>query len=274
MSLPILNELLTPANRVLLEPVLQMFWAFGLTTARLAGLFLAGPVFRQSVIPHNVRVVLVIGLAFVLTPISSTDAVTVPENTLQVIAPVGLESAVGFILGLGVMIVLSGLQVAGQLIDQQLGTAFATTINPDLEASISPTGQMFFALGGVALLVMEPLNGDLMMLSALVESFRAMPVGSAYIPIETAAVLTGFAHQSLALALQIAAPVLAALSIVNLTIGVICRSVPQINQLTLGFPIRFCTGLFVLALSLSGILRQIVEAVPSAIQVTLELFVA
>jgi flagellar biosynthetic protein FliR len=270
---PLLDELLTPAGRVLLDPVLQMFWAFALTSARLAGLFATGPVFGQSVVPHNVRVVLILALGFVLTPISQPEAtLTVPEAPLQIVVPVALEFGLGFVLGLGVMIVLSGLQLAGQLIDQQLGTAFATTINPDLNASISVTGQMFFVLAGAALLVMEPINGDLLLLSALVETFQAMPIGEAVIPRDTAFVLTGLVHKSLILAVRVAAPVLAALSLITLTLGYVGRSMPQVNQLTLGFPLRFCTGLFVLGLSLSGVLELVVDAVPDALSEVQKLF--
>ena len=266
MSFPLLEQLLTPAGRVLFDPVLQMFWAFALTAARLGGLLSAGPVFGQSVVPHNVRVLLILALAFVLAPIAQPETtLSVPETSLHVVAPITLEFAVGFVLGLGVMIILSGLQLAGQLIDQQLGTAFATTINPDLGASVSVTGQMFFVLAGTALLVMEPINGDLLLLSALVETFQAMPIGASSIPADTAFVLTELVHKSLVLALRVAAPVLAALSLVTVTLGVIGRSMPQVNQLTLGFPLRFCTGLFVLGLSLSGILEEVVEAVPDAL---------
>ena len=273
MTFPLLEQLLTPAGRVLLDPVLQMFWAFALTAARIGGLLSAGPIFGQSVVPHNVRVLLIFALAFVLTPIAQPEtALSVPETSLHVVVPVSMEFGLGFVLGLGVMIVLSGLQLAGQLIDQQLGTAFATTINPDLGASVSVTGQMFFVLAGTALLVMEPINGDLLLLSALVETFQAMPIGEATIPRETAFVLTELVHKSLVLALRVAAPVLAALSLVTLTLGFIGRSMPQVNQLTLGFPLRFCTGLFVLGLSLSGILEAIVDAVPDALSEVQKLF--
>lgn len=273
MTFPLLEQLLTPAGRVLLDPVLQMFWAFALTAARIGGLLSAGPVFGQAVVPQNVRVLLVLALAFVLTPVAQPETkLAVPETSLQVIAPVAMEFAVGFVLGLGVMIVLSGLQLAGQLIDQQLGTAFATTINPDLGASVSVTGQMFFVLAGTALLVMEPIQGDLLLLSALVETFQAMPIGQATIPRETAFLLTDLLHRSLVLALRVAAPVLAALSLVTLTLGYVGRSMPQVNQLTLGFPLRFCTGLFVLGLSLTGILEVVVEAVPEALSEIAQLF--
>ncbi|MFP6762555.1 MAG: flagellar biosynthetic protein FliR [Planctomycetaceae bacterium] len=265
MLIPLLDQFFTPAGRVLLDPVLQMFWVFVLTATRLAGLFAAGPVFGQAVVPHNVRLVLIVALAFVLTPIATPESLAVPDGAIQIVPLVGLEFGLGFILGLGVMTVLSGLQLAGQLIDQQLGTAFAATINPDLQASVSVTGQMFFILGGAALLVMEPVNGDLLMLSALVETFESLPLGQVVLPRETAFVLTQLMHKSMVLGVRVAAPVLAALSLVTLTLGFVGRSMPQINQLSLGFPLRFSTGLFVLGLSLSGILEAVLEAVPEAL---------
>ena len=99
-----------------------------------------------------------------------------------------------------------------------------------------------------------------------------MPIGEAVIPRDTAFVLTGLVHKSLVLAVRVAAPVLAALSLITLTLGYVGRSMPQVNQLTLGFPLRVCTGLFVLGLSLSGILEVVVDAVPEALGEVQKLF--
>ena len=272
MLIPLIDQCFTPAGRVLLDPVLQLFWAFVLIAMRLAGLFAAGPVFGQAVVPHNVRLVLIVALAFVLTPIAASEPLAVPGSALQIVLPAGMEFGLGFILGLGVMTVLSGLQLAGQLIDQQLGTSFAATINPDLQSSVSVTGQMFFILGGAVLLLMEPVNGDLLLLSSLVETFESLPPGQAVLPRETAFVLTQLVHKSLVLGVRVAAPVLATLSLVTLTLGFVGRSMPHVNQLTLGFPLRFSTGLFVLGLSLSGILEAVLESVPEALSEVQTLF--
>ena len=80
MLIPLIDQCFTPAGRVLLDPVLQLFWAFVLIATRLAGLFAAGPVFGQAVVPHNVRLVLIVALAFVLTPIAASEPLAVKSR--------------------------------------------------------------------------------------------------------------------------------------------------------------------------------------------------
>ena len=175
------------------------------------------------------------------------------------------EFSLGFLLGLGVTVLMSGLQLAGQIIDQQIGLEFASIVNPDLQGGASISGQMLFLLGGVALLVMEPVNGHVLMLQALVETFDAMPVGEAVLFSGTAEFFTGLIQKSLLIGVQVAAPVLATMSLVSLAMGFLGHSVPQINQLVVGFPIRSLAGILILSMSLTGAGRILVDSVPDVI---------
>jgi len=304
-------------SRQLLELGLRYFYVYILVMIRLAGMMSTGPIFSQSVVPVPVRVMVVAGLAFVLTPVLQQSSGTAlarfdmdqdrrltldetpphlhgrlhyvasglgqsvhdgvpltqlvsrlqPPATLPAFAMlVGAEFALGFILGLGVTVLLSGLQLAGQIIDQQLGLEFGQVINPDLGGGVSITSQMLFLLGTVVLLSMEPVNAHILLLSALVETFDAMPVGEAVLFSGTAEVLTELVHKSLLLGVQVAAPVLAAMSLVSLALGFLGHSVPQINQMVVGFPIRSLAGMCMLTFSLSGASRILVDAVPQVIR--------
>ena len=160
---------------------------------------------------------------------------------------------------------MSGLQLAGQIIDQQLSLEFGSIVNPDLHGSASVSSQMFFLLGGATLLVMEPLNGHLMMLSVLIETFDALPVGQAVLFSGTPGLFTELVQKSLLLGVQVAAPVIATMSLVSLAMGYLGHSVPQINQMVVGFPIRSMMGLVILMATFSGATRAIVDVVPEAI---------
>lgn len=190
---------------------------------------------------------------------------TVPGRLSELLGDVIAEFSLGFLLGLGVTVLMSGLQLAGQLIDQQIGLEFGSVVNPDLQGGSSVTGQMLFLLGGATLLVLEPVNGHLMMLQGLVETFDAMPVGEAVLFQGTYELFTELIHKSLLLGVQVAAPVIAAMSLVSLSMGFLGHSVPQINQLVVGFPIRSMAGILILSLSLSGVGRVLVDAVPEVV---------
>ena len=270
-----LNDLLTPATVLLLKPLLTSFLTFLLVAARIGGLLTAGPVFGQSVIPRHVRVYLAIGLTVLLTPVvspfvneaaSDESPMAMLESSVELGLAVGTEFAFGFLLGFGVQIVLSGLQLAGQMIDQQMGTAFGATINPDLQSSVTTTGQMLFLAGTVAFLVQEPVGGHLVMLSALFDSFLSLPPGQASFVESAPRLLTELVHQSLVLAVQVAAPLLATMSLVNLTLGFLGRSVPSMNPFAISFYVRLFACLAVLAVCFSGMMAAVMDAVPEAME--------
>lgn len=321
-----INELSNFWTRQLLDVATQYFYMFILIAIRLSGLFTAGPLFSQTSIPINVRVLLVLTLGFVMTPVihqgsgkdvaqydrnrdgdlseaevppflqgrfehlsesyaDSTDAphaevatksqpvsvsafssrFVAPKTLTELLRDIFTEFTLGFLLGLGVTVFLSGLQLSGQLIDQQLGLEFGAVVNPDLQGGVSISSQTFFLLGGVCLLVMAPLNGHLMMLSALFETFEAMPVGDAFLFTEAHILFTELVQKSLLLAVQVAAPIMATMGLVTISMGFLGHSVPQINQLVVGFPVRSLAGMLVLSLTLSGTGRYVVDSVPAVI---------
>jgi flagellar biosynthesis protein FliR len=192
---------------------------------------------------------------------------TVPRTSLRLAVLLLGEFAVGFVLGLGVLAFLSGLQLGGQMIDRQLGIAFGTVINPDSKSS-SVSGQLLFMFGTLVFLTMTPINGHVLLVEGLVETFDALPVGDVAFSKNIVDVFGELIHKSLILAVQVAAPVLATMSLLSLAIGFLSRSSPSFNTVGLGLPLRALVGVFVLTMSLSGIARQIAESVP---QIFLEL---
>lgn len=176
-----------------------------------------------------------------------------------------MEFALGGVLGLGVMTVLSGLQLAGQLIDQQTGIALGDVFNPGLDIQASLSGQLLFLLGTTVLLIMEPVNGHLLMMGALIDTFQTLPPAEAYVSLTAVELLRDLVHQSLVLAVQIAAPVLAMMSLVALAMGFLGHTVPQVNLLVVGFPVRAMISILILTVSISGAARAVVDVVPRTI---------
>ena len=191
--------------------------------------------------------------------------VQVPRTIVNYVWVVAGEFALGFVLGLGVITILSGLQLAGQIIDQQAGLALAEVFNPGFDTNTSISGTFLFLFGITVFLIIEPVNGHLMMVATLVETFQTFPVGEAYISSSAVELLRDLVHQSMVLAVQIAAPLLAAMSLVALAMGFLGHTVPQINVLVIGFPIRVMTNLLILSLTLSGAARTVVDVIPKVI---------
>jgi len=304
------------AARALLGAALVQFYGFTLVLIRLSGLMIVGPIFGQPLVPPSLRVMLVLTMAFVITPtlanhgrivfdkldanhdgvvtrnevpdslveryeklreaagVAAADGLTAadfrmtlrPPRTILEYAWVGVgEFGLGFVMGVGVLTILSGLQIAGQIIDQQTGLSLGEIANPGLNITGSVTGQFLFLFATTVLLVMQPTGYHLTMLSALVETFRSIPLGEAFVTAQAVDLLRDLVHQSLVLGIQVAAPLLAAMSLVALTMGFLGHSVPQINVLVVGFPVRALMSLTVLMASLSGVARLVVDVVPRVI---------
>lgn len=175
------------------------------------------------------------------------------------------EFSLGLVLGLGIHILLSGMLLAGEMIDQQTGISLGQVSNPAMEVNSSITGQFLFLLSTVVMLVMEPPGGLPMMMATLIETFQTIPVGEAFVSQSAIEYLSNLVHVSLLLGLQVAAPVLAMMSLVALTMGFLGHTVPQINILVIGFPVRAILNLFVLGVTLSGASRLVVDQVPEVL---------
>jgi flagellar biosynthetic protein FliR len=304
------------ALRLVMQGALTQFYAFTLVLVRLSGLMIVGPIFGQKLVPGNLRVLLVITLAFLITPAihdhsrlvfdnldsnhdgrltgnevpeafrgryeklrqaagkeeadgltrSEFQSVLRPPRTLLDYAQVAIcELALGFSLGLGVFTILTGLILAGDLIDQQTGLSLGQIADPSLNITGSVTGQFLFQFAMTVLLVMQPTGYHLTMISALVSTFQSLPVGEAFVSLPLIDLLRDLVHQSLILGVQVAAPLLASMSLVALTMGFLGHSVPQINVLVVGFPIRAAVSLLVLTSSLTGITRTVIDIVPATI---------
>jgi flagellar biosynthetic protein FliR len=174
-----------------------------------------------------------------------------------------IEFALGIALGLGVSTIVSGLQMAGSLIDQQIGTSLASVFNPEFQTDVSLTGQLLNQLGLVVFLL---VGGHHLMISALLETFQAMPMGYAGVSPDLVELLSSFVHQSLLLAVKIAAPVTATMALVGLALGMLGHSIPQLNVLIVGFPVRTLVGLLLLGLIVPATAELLARVLPGGIE--------
>lgn len=198
-----------------------------------------------------------------LTPEEFSIPAAQPRTLAELICLLVAEFGLGLALGLGLLIFVSALPLAGQIIDQQLGVSLGEIFNPDLGTTSTLTGQLLHLLGVVVFLL---VGGHLLILESLVESFQVLPLGYASVSPSLIMLLQALVQQSLALAIQIAAPVLATLAVVGLSLGIAGRAVPQLNILVVGFPVRIAVGLMIFGLAALSMGNLFAEQVPLTIE--------
>ena len=174
-----------------------------------------------------------------------------------------IEFGMGIALGLGVMTIVSGLQMAGSLIDAQIGVSLGSVFNPEFESDASLSGELLHQLGLVIFLI---VGGHHLIISALMDTFQALPVGYAWVSSGAIELLSSLVHQSLVLAVQIAGPVMATMAVVGLAMGFLGHTIPQLNVLVMGFPVRTLVGLIVFGLAVPGIAEILARVLPGGIQ--------
>ncbi|NLX55958.1 MAG: flagellar biosynthetic protein FliR [Planctomycetaceae bacterium] len=238
---------------LLLQLYTHQFLVFVLVLTRVSGLVVLAPVWGSTVIPARVRALLAIGMALIISPLCWHAPLDDPGNVLHLLLLVGGEFAVGLSLGLAVYIYFAGLEVAGQLMGQMSGMSLADVVSPTSDTNVSVFSQF---LNILVLAVFVSLGGHQHLLEALLQTFQQMPPGQTHFAASLVDVLTDILTFSFVMGLQIAAPVMVALLLSIVIMGLISRTLPQLNVLAVGFSLNATVLLGALLLSL-GILARV-----------------
>src|SRR6185295_6450118 len=144
------------------------------------------------------------------------------------------ETLLGLLLGLGIMILLSGVQLTGQIVSQLGGTALAETFDPNIDDNTSVFSQFLYFLT-LAMFVL--LDGHRLLAEAVLDTYTWLPPGKAMLGESYVTALTALLGQSFLLGVRAAAPAMAALLLATLVLGLVGRTLPQINVLVVGFSV-------------------------------------
>jgi len=220
--------------------------AFILILMRVAGLFLTSPIFSSPTIPTLLKgswTLLTAFLLFTVVPIPEALPLTGAEFGLAVVR----ELMVGFALGFLAYLMFIGIQLAGQIADIQMGLGMVNIIDPFTSTQVSVMGQYFYL---VATLVFVVVDGHHLLLRALADSFSMIPLGHASFTSQTAMFLNQKFEAVFMIAFRVGAPVIGALFLTNLALGVLARTVPQMNVFIVGMPLNVAVGFLVVAISM------------------------
>ncbi len=219
--------------------------AFMFPLARILGLMASAPVFNNAGMPRRVRVAagLVVTVAMVpaLPPMPAIAA-----GSWQGLLILAEQTAIGVLMGLTLRIVFAAVDVAGEMIGLQMGLAFAVFYDPQ-NAAQTPVLSEF--LGLLATLIFLAMNGHLLCLAVLMESFQWLPVGGATIAAGSFRVLAAWMATMFSAGVLLSLPLVAALLIANIAMGVLSRVAPQLNLFAVGFPVTMTAGFVVLMIS-------------------------
>jgi len=236
---------------------------------RIAALVSVAPVLGSRLMPQRLRLILVLVLTWTVLPFIGPIPAVEPLSATGLLI-IAQQVLIGTSMGFMLKLVFGALQLGGQVIAMQMGLGFANLIDPQNGGQM-PLLSSFYNLVGT--LVFLALNGHLLLLQLLVESFHSLPVATTGLLPHDLWALVNWASQMFAGAVLIALPAIASLMVVNLAFGVMTRAAPQLNIFAVGFPISLILGLLICLYSLPTLLPQLQRLLDGAFQTTRQLLI-
>jgi len=213
---------------------------------RIAALVTVAPILGVRVVPMRFRVGIALALTLVVAPMLPPGPQVDPASA-QGILIAGAQVLTGLAMGFLMRLVFSAVEMGGNLIGQTMGLGFAQMMDPANGVTVPVVSQFYIVL---ATLIFLALNGHLILIETLVDSFRTIPVAFESISGNGLWVLLEWAGWIFKGALIISLPALASLLLVNAAFGVMMRAAPQLNIFVIGFPISLMLGFIFILLSL------------------------
>jgi flagellar biosynthetic protein FliR len=200
-------------------------------------------------IPTPVKILLAFAMTLVIYPTINLEANVPFRFDLVALAPICVtEILIGYTIGMIASMPMMAVQMGGLIMGQQMGLGLANFYNPTIDTEGDIIGQILFY---VALGVFLALGGFDILVYSVVASFDRVAIGGFLLsqtPLET---MIAVVHSGFELAIRVAMPVLCVLFIETVAVGFIMKTVPQLNVLSFGFPIRILAGIFAVYFSLS-----------------------
>lgn len=226
--------------------------AFLWPLTRVAALVSIAPVLGARSLPRRVRLMLALALTWAVLPFAP------PVPAVEPLSPTGVlivaqQILIGLSMGFVLRLAFAALELGGHMIATQMGLGFASLVDPQ-NGSQTPLLSQFYSLLGT--LVFLSLNGHLLLVQLLVDSFKTLPVAAVGADRDVLWALVAWASHTFAGAVLIALPAVASLLVVNLAFGVMTRAAPQLNIFAVGFPITLILGLLILLYNLPTLLYQ------------------
>lgn len=237
-------------NEIML--LVQMWlWPF----FRIAGLLMTAPVIGTRSVPVRIRIVIAMAITIVIFPVipevPNVDAVSA-QGVLITIQQV----MIGLAMGLCMRVIFIALEVAGQAVGQLMGLMMASMVDPLNGNQVPIIGQFYLLLATLLFLVVD---GHLMMIRVLAESFYSMPIAATGISTNGAWEVLMWTGRIIKAAVMIALPVIVSLLIVNMSFGIMTRSAPQLNIFAVGFPIMIIMGVVIIFFSLNNFIPHMMH---------------
>lgn len=230
---------------VLFANIINKYQIFLLILVRMTGLFLLTPVFSRNNIPNILKV----GFSF----FCSVILINILDVKLLNLSPYNLviftikELLVGLMLGFVSYLFFTSLYLAGQIIDMQIGFGMVNVLDPQHNIQVPIVGTLYYIL---AILIFLTIDGHHFLLDALIKSYEYVPIGQFKFADGFVNQLIRILSQTFIIGFKISGPVLAAIFLADVLLGILAKTMPQMNVFIVGMPLKILVGIVTIIITL------------------------
>ena len=223
---------------------------FFLVLMRIGGMVFMVPIFNDKAVPLLLKTGITLLLAMIMYPFVSAHQAPPPllaGGLPAVLVAVVREMGVGISVGFMAAMLLAAVQTAGQFMGFQMGFSIVNVIDPVSSVQVSIIAQFQYL---VALLVFLAVGAHRWFIRAMYDSFSLIPLAGFHLTDDLLQVLYRYSSNIFVIAVKLGAPLMVALLLCNVILGILARTVPQMNIIIVGYPLQIGLGLLVLAFSM------------------------
>lgn len=232
---------------------------------RVSALLLSAPIFGANSLTVRGRVLLAVMIAALIVPTLPAPPRVDPLSALGVVLGMR-EVGVGLAMGFVMQLVFGAVVVAGHSVATTMGLGFAMSVDPQNGVQVPVVSQFNVVL---ATLLFLAIDGHLMLVAALANSFSVFPIGSGADAVNVFGAVVALGSALFASALLLALPTLTAILLINVAFGVVTRAAPQLNIFAVGFPVTILAGFLFMMLSLPAFVSALQRFLEQGLEQTL-----
>ncbi len=213
---------------------------FLLVLIRVTAFFIVSPIFGSKNVSSLIKVGFGLMLAFIITPTLGIGIVEQYNGYMQYILLIFSEFMIGAILGFVSYMAFLSLYLAGQIIDMQIGFGIVNVFDTQSNIQIPVTANLYNI---IALLIFFVINGHHMLISSIFYSYKLLPIGMASMNGVLLESIIKMFGEMFIIGFKVAAPIIAAIFITNVILGILARTIPQMNVFVVGMPLKILIGM-------------------------------
>lgn len=230
------------------ELMASAYWPF----VRISAMLMIAPIYAASSFPVRIRVVLAVLVTVALYPVLEPVKGVEPVS-LHGFIILGNQVIIGAAMGFFLQMAFQLLVIAGEAIAMSMGLGFARMMDPQNGVQVPVVAQYFII---IATLLFLSMNGHLLLLQMVIQSFEILPVSETGMSREGLWLVAAWGSQMFVGAVLVAIPAVTALLVANIAMGIITRAAPQLNIFAVGFPLILLLGFVLLMVTLPSMLPQ------------------